>query len=319
MRSKLRILGTGASASSLRHVPSAQVFNIGTKYYMVDCGETASLWLSRFDIDICKLSKIFITHLHADHFLGLPGIIYTMDLLGARHLQVYGPKGLKQAICPMLSLGNHKFRLDLELIELQDGVSEIVSKDDRLTVYSLPLVHSVPCIGYKFLQTDAGLELPDKYISMHMLTDSQVERIESGKDFEKLQSSQVCRQHNRFSYAYLCDTSYRPELVPLISHCDVVFHETSFLQKQANRAAKTLHSTTRQAGEIAEAANAGTLIIGHYSRRYCSRSHILGFLEQTKEVFPYTIAASEGMSFDLRKGRYTRYSFPSKLQELLIG
>ena len=79
-------------------IPSAQVFNIGNNYYMVDCGETASFWLSRFNINVCRLRKVFITHMHADHYLGLPGIIYLMDLMGAKHLQVYGPVGLKEAI-----------------------------------------------------------------------------------------------------------------------------------------------------------------------------------------------------------------------------
>ena len=147
MKTFLRILGTGASASSSKHVPSAQVFNIGNNYYMVDCGETASFWLSRFNINVCRLRKVFITHLHADHYLGLPGMIYLMDLMGAKHLQVYGPVGLKEAIEPMLKLYGHKLRMDLELIELTDGVSEVISSDDRLTVYSLPLENSVPCIG----------------------------------------------------------------------------------------------------------------------------------------------------------------------------
>lgn len=181
MKTFLRILGTGASASSSKHVPSAQVFNIGNNYYMVDCGETASFWLSRFNINVCRLRKVFITHMHADHYLGLPGIIYLMDLMGAKHLQVYGPVGLKEAIEPMLKLYGHKLRMDLELIELTDGVSEVISSDDRLTVYSLPLEHSVPCIGYKFVQTDKGLEVPDEIIKEHNLDDFDIEQLEKGR------------------------------------------------------------------------------------------------------------------------------------------
>ncbi len=319
MRTSIRILGTGASACSYKHIPSAQVFNIGRNYYMVDCGETASLWFSRFDINICRLRKIFITHMHADHYLGLPGIIYTMDLLGATHLQVYGPVGLKSAIDPMLCLYGNKLRMEVEMIELKVGVSEMISFDDRLTVYSLPLVHTVPCIGYKFVQTDQGLEVPDKLILEHDLSDKDIESLEKGHRVGKLQPDQICVRHNQFNYAYLSDTRYCPELVPLISGCDVIYHETSFLKADASRAENTLHSTTWQAAEIAQAANVGTLFIGHYSRRYCFAKHILAFLNQAKDVFPYTMAANEGMEFDLRKGREVRYIFKTKMHELLCS
>ena len=317
MKTFLRILGTGASASSSKHVPSAQVFNIGNNYYMVDCGETASFWLSRFNINVCRLRKVFITHMHADHYLGLPGIIYLMDLMGAKHLQVYGPVGLKEAIEPMLKLYGHKLRMDLELIELTDGVSEVISSDDRLTVYSLPLEHSVPCIGYKFVQTDKGLEVPDEIIKEHNLDDFDIEQLEKGRLVRGLIPTEVCNTHHRFSYAYLSDTQYCPAIVPLIERCDVIYHETSFLHENALRAKKCLHSTTWNAAEIAKAADAGQLLIGHYSRRYCFRKHIQKFQDETKSVFPYTLADNEGMELDLRKGREMRFTFTNKMRELL--
>ena len=83
------------------------------------------------------------------------------------------------------------------------------------------------------------------------------------------------------------------------------------------RAKKCLHSTTWNAAEIAKAADAGQLLIGHYSRRYCFRKHIQKFQDETKSVFPYTIAANEGMELDLRKGREMRFTFTNKMRELL--
>lgn len=319
MNSTLRILGTGASAASSRHCPSCQVFNIGSKYYMVDCGETASFRLTQIGINPIKISKIFITHIHADHFLGLPGMIYTLQLRGAKRLEVYGPKGMKQALMPLLTLYGNALKMELDIIELADGVSELVCKDDRLTVYSLPLEHSVPCIGYKFLQTDGCLEVPDEVILKHKLSQAQIERLESGLSSAKLEPSEVCRRHKPFSYAYMCDTRYLPELVPLIKGCSVLYHETTFLRSDRQRAEHTLHSTTEQAASIARDSDVGTLLIGHYSCRYIYKGHIKKFLSQTKPIFPYTLAASEMMKLDMRKGRRICFSFPSMIEEMLLN
>jgi ribonuclease Z len=319
MRSSLRILGTGASGSSVRHIPSSQVFNIGRKFYMVDCGETASLWFSRFNLNIRHLKKVFITHMHADHCLGLPGVIYAMDLLGAEHLDVYGPKGLKQAILPLLSLGDRKLRLDLSITEVNTEVSEVISQDDRLKVTTIPLRHSVPCVGFKFEQIDPGLIVPDEIILQHDLNDKQIEQLEKGYKVKRLDPESVCNRKELFSYAYLADTCFFPDIVPLVTHCNLMFHETSFLNMHKQRAKRTLHSTTTQAGEIAALAKTGALLIGHYSMRYNFKRMTQSFVRETRKVFPYTVAANEGMSLDLTKGYDYRYTFKTQLHDLLCG
>lgn len=206
--------------------------------------------------------------MHADHCLGLPSVIYAIDLLGTEHLDVYGPRGLKQAILPLLSLGDRKLRLDLSITEVNTEVSEVISQDDRLKVTTVPLRHSAPYVGFKFEQIDPGLIVPDEIILQHDLNDKQIEQLEKGYKVNGIDPESVCNRKELFSYAYLADTCFFPDIVPLVTHCNLMFHEISFLSMHKHQAKRTLHSTTIQTGEIAALAKAGTLFIGHYSMRY---------------------------------------------------
>ena len=277
----LRILGCGSAKPTLTHHPSAQILQLREKLFLIDCGEGTQLQMLKYRISFANLHRIFISHLHGDHCLGLPGLLNSMSLLGTNHpVHIYGPKGIKKYVDVIVDLF---CREDAERIVAHeitpDGCEEIYS-DRSVSVSAFKLDHRVPTIGYLFREAPLRRHLDRASADFHGVPMAYFGRIKQGEDFVQPDGTVIPNERltkaprASYSYAYCSDTAYTEEILPYIQGVDLLYHETTFEASHVSRAESTKHSTTHQAARIAEAARAGTLLIGHYSARYGCREDI---------------------------------------------
>lgn len=299
---KLTILGCYSATPRTMTNPTSQILEIKNHMFLIDCGEGTQVQLRKAKIKFSRINHIFISHLHGDHFFGLPGLISTFRLLGReRELHVYGPKGIKEAVTLMLKLGDSWTNYPLIFHELVSKERELVYKDEKVTVTTIPLEHRVYTNGFLFREKKASRTLNVEAVSQYGIDKSQFNNIKNGRDMILDDGKLVENKKLTFdppppkSYAFCSDTAYKENIVPQIENVDVLYHESTFLESELHLCTKTKHSTAKQAAGIAKKANAGTLILGHYSTRYKSLEL---FRQEAAQVFDKVLLADDGKVFE---------------------
>lgn len=300
---KLTILGCYAATPRTITNPTSQVLEIKNRMFLIDCGEGTQVQLRKNKIKFSKINQVFISHLHGDHFFGLIGLISTFSLLGrTTDLHIYGPKGIKEIILLQLRLSNSWTNYDLYFHELESEVSETIFEDEKVLVTTIPLKHRVYTNGFLFQEKLGERKLNMDAILNHEIESCYYQKIKNGKDIGLDDGRIISNSILTFdpiqpkSYAFCSDTVYHEDLIPIIENVDVLYHESTFLESEDTLALKTLHSTAKQAAQIALKANAKQLILGHYSTRYDS---ITVFQEEAKTIFSEVLLADDGKTFEL--------------------
>lgn len=313
MVASVDILGSSAAIPTLKRNPSCQILSFDSIDIMLDCGEGAQMRIMEFGLKTTRISAIFITHLHGDHVFGLPGLLSSMALQGrTKPLTIVGPRGIVNFIevAFQVSKANPPFSInftELEgdvLIDLNppgepnNSLGMDVSK--LWSVQAVKLKHRVETYGYIFWGREQERHLiPEKYFK---LTDNYkyISDLKRGKDIvtdkgQKISYKDVTSDPDPpLSYAYITDTSFLPALADLIMGISVLYHEATFLHEHKDKARKTMHTTAREASSIAQAAQAKTLLFGHFSARY----HDTGLLENEARLkFANSIAVEEGRRY----------------------
>lgn len=298
---KLTILGCHSATPTASTHPTAQILEIKGHLFLIDCGEGTQMQLRKYRVKFSRIRHIFISHLHGDHFFGLPGLISTFLLLGREvELHIYGPKGIKQAILLLLKLGKAYTNYPLYFHELEETTPQLIYEDDKVTVETIPLKHRVYTNGFLFKE-----KLEDRKLNVDAARELNIDlsyynKIKQGFDVENRDGKLISNKDITFdppapkSYAYCSDTEYNPEMVPQIEGATVLYHESTFLDEHYHLAEKTKHSTAKEAAVIARKANVGTLILGHYSGRY---GKLELFRKEAQEVFDNVELAEDGKSF----------------------
>ena len=254
--------------------------------------------LRKAKVSFVHIKHIFISHLHGDHFYGLPGLVSSFRLLGREaSLHIYGPKGIKEALLLLMKLSKSNMNYPLHFHELSSEQSECVFEDDNVLVRTIPLKHRVYTNGFLF-EEKIGLRRIDADAAQAAGIDkSHYRLLQQGKDVESNDGTLVENKkvtfapHPVMKYAYCSDTAYHPPIIDIIHKVDWLYHEATFLNQHNALAAQTMHSTAQQAAEIAKKAEVGRLILGHYSSRY---KDLALFVDEAKAVFPNVILAADG-------------------------
>jgi ribonuclease Z len=296
---ELTILGTSSSQPTPDRFCTSQILHYKQDLFMIDCGEGAQIQLTRFQIKRNKIKVIFISHLHGDHFYGLPGVLTSfMHYDRTDPLLVIGPIGIKKYIEYALQSSNAFLQFELQIKELENTTSEIVYKSDELTVTSVPLIHNVYCNGYLFEYTPQTRKIKANLIEKYALDYEAIKLLKQNqpvttKDGNVIDPDEICFPfQSKKSYAFLSDTGFAPSIIPIIQNASVIYHETTYLKDLTEEAINRKHSTTHQAATIAKSANVGQLITGHYSSRY---KDISLFKSECKEIFENTILGIDGL------------------------
>lgn len=300
---QVTILGTSSALPTADRYLSAQLLTFRDKNYLIDCGEGTQIQLRRFKHSFQRISKIFISHLHADHFLGLPGLLSSMSLLGRENeLQIFGPKGLKEFIDTTFKVSETWLNFPVRFIETQDKFKECIYEDEHITIHSFPLFHRIACTGFLFQEKEKARKFDKKLLDKYFLTPDQIIDIKNGADFHAPDGNFYPNSEITISappihsYAYCSDTAPYEGLIEHIKGVDTIYHEATFTSHLSARAKETRHSTATQAAQTAKDANAKKLILGHFSTRYPDTSELV---KEAQDIFPNTFAANDGESFEI--------------------
>ncbi len=299
---KLTILGCYAATPRTFTNPTSQVLEIKNKLFLIDCGEGTQVQLRKNKIKFAAIQHIFISHLHGDHFYGLIGLISTFNLLNrATDLTIYGPKGIQEIIKLQLKLSNSWPQYNLNFVELTSTESEIILEDKKISIRTIPLKHRVYTNGFLFEEKIGGRKLNVEAVTQYGIEKCYFQNIKNGKDVTLDNGIVIPNNLLSFSperpksYAFCSDTIYNEDIIPIIKNVDALYHESTFLESEAELAKKTMHSTAKEAAKIALQANCKQLILGHYSTRYNS---INLFKQEAKTIFENTVLGDDGKVFE---------------------
>ena len=295
---KLTILGCHSATPHENKNPTSQLLEIKGHRFLIDCGEGTQVQLRKTKVSFVHIKHIFISHLHGDHFYGLPGLISSFCLLGREApLHIYGPKGIKEVLLLLLKLSKSNINYPLHFHELSSDQSECIYEDESVLVRTIPLKHRIYTNGFLF-EEKVGLRRIDVDAAQAAGIDkSQYRLLQQGQYVESNDGTFVKNIKVTFSphpvmkYAYCSDTAYHPSIIDIIHKSDWLYHEATFLNQHEALATLTKHSTAQQAAEIAKKAEVGRLILGHYSSRY---KDLRMFVDEAKAVFPNVILAADG-------------------------
>jgi ribonuclease Z len=293
------ILGNNSALPAYDRHPTSQLVTLDDQLFLVDCGEGTQVQLSKYRIRWGRINYIFISHLHGDHYFGLPGFLNSMGLLQREHeLHLYAPAPLKDILDLQFKAANTVLPYTLHFHPLEN--EGVLIKNDRFKVECFATKHRIECFGFRFQQVKPPRRInPEKAIQQGIPA-TFYDRLKQGENYTtkdgKVIFNQMVTEPAALpkSYAYCADTLYDEDLIEKVKGVDILYHETTYLKELGERAFSRFHSTTVQAATIAKKANVGRLLIGHFSSKY---DKLDIFQQEAREVFTHTDLAIEGVTF----------------------
>lgn len=303
MRFELKILGSNSATPAYGRNQTSQLLNINEKLYLVDCGEATQINLIRYGVKSSRIKYIFISHLHGDHYLGLVGLLSSMNLNGRTDdLTLFGPPPLKEIIDIHLKYADTRLKYPLIFHPTQALHQETILENSDVIVRSFPLDHRVPCTGFRFDERPALAKINIEKVAQLPIPALRFPDLKQGKDYiseegviYKSSELTIPPKPTR-SYAFCSDTIDSGKYHGAIEGVNLLYHEATFLHDMLPRATETFHTTSLQAAQIALKVNAKKLLIGHFSARY---KELEPLLIECESVFKNAALALEGATFTI--------------------
>ena len=285
----LLFLGTGASIPSRNSALPCVAVRRGSDIILFDCGEGSQRQLMCSRMSFMKIRGIFITHLHGDHFFGLPGLLQTMGMSGRTDsLVVCGPRGFSEALRMSLSVCEGEIEYPLEIRDVDPG--DTVQVGD-LTVSVFKTEHGILSQGYVLREPDVRGTIDGKRARELGLEGRDFTELENGGTVNGIALADVCSPPvPGRSVAYTGDTTKCQTVIDAVKGVDILIHEATYAESERENAEKHFHSTAASAAETAKEAGAKVLMLIHVSNRYKDRNVIL---EEARAVFPDTYVPSD--------------------------
>ena len=293
----LLFLGTSASMPTAQRAPAAFLLRRGGEKLLIDCAEGTQRQLQRSIVGLPDLEDIFLTHLHADHFLGLPGMLKTFALRGREEpaLTVHGPRGLKDLfgkLRPFLG----RLPYPLELVELEPGES-LERGEYRIDAFAVD--HGVSAVGYALVEHERPGRFDVDAADALGIPPGRERGILQGGEPITLADGRVITPDAVLGpgrpgrkVALTGDTAPSPTVVQAAHEADLLVHEATFAAEEKERARETLHATAAEAAEVARLAMVRVLALTHVSTRYFGPE----LAREAREIFPDTVVPRD---FDL--------------------
>jgi len=300
---KLVFLGTSGSIPTVQRGLPAIALKRDRELLLFDCAEGTQRQMALAGLSPMKLSKIFITHLHGDHFLGLAGLVQTLSLMGrTKKLEVYCPPGMKERIERYLGIPFFTLMFEVEVHELEPG-EELVQ--EGYAIKTCGVEHPVPALAYALIEDPRpGKFYPEKAIALGVKPGPDFSRLKAGQSI-KLRDGRVIKPEQVTSHprpgrkvVYAGDTRPCESVTELARGADVLIHDCTLADELAERAAETGHSTPAEVAKIAKLADVKQLVLVHISPRYEDDDSAL--LAQAKQIFPNTVIARDLMELDVK-------------------
>lgn len=298
---RITFLGTGGSLPTRNRNPSAVMVNREGELILFDCGEGTQQQMMRAKTGMMSLSSIFVSHFHADHFLGIPGLIQTMSFLGRKEpLTIYGPEGTGEFIELFKALGYFNLKYEIRGVELSPGDTV---KGESYVVRALKTEHSIPSLGYALVENPRpGRFNREKAVEFG---------VPPGPLFAKLQRGSPVEVDGRFvrpeevmgiprpgrTIVYTGDTRPCKAVLEASRDADLLIHDGSFADEMADWAEESMHSTAGEVAALAKEAGVRKLVLTHISSRYTD--DVEPILKDSKKVFENVIVAEDLMELEI--------------------
>jgi len=292
---KIYFLGVGGGIPALNRASPATAIFFRGKILLFDCGEGTQIQFKRCGISPQRIIEIFISHLHGDHVLGLPGLLSTMAMLQrTKPLTIHGPPGIKRFIETNLELTHAQLEFGYTVNEVENGT---LAKQRYYRVECLPALHTIPALSFILRMAD----IPGKfYVSkakrLGIPSGPLRKRLQEGHtittaDGRQVMSSEVIGPARKGSIiVYSGDTAPNPKLIARAKNANLLIHDATFSESHKDKAEEFFHSTATQAAQIASKANVEQLALVHISPRYVSfEIHE----KEARVIFPHVFAPND--------------------------
>lgn len=288
---KITFLGTASAFPTRERNHSGLLLDIGPESFLFDCGENIQRQLRIAGISAMKISKIFITHWHGDHVLGLPGLLQSLQLNSRKAaLDIYGPEGSAQNF----HLIRKAFYLDTSFkIGVHDVKSGKIFATDDYEILAQKVIHTVPCLAFSFVEKDKIRVNKDKFEKLK-ISGPLVGDLAKGKDISiggrTIKAKDYTYEQAGKKITYIIDAVYDEKIISFAKNSDILICEATFTKDLTADAKKKGHMTAQQAAKIAAKSKSKQLIITHFSQRY---HDVSGLLAEARKEFKNTIAAKD--------------------------
>lgn len=286
-------LGTSSAVHSYERSHPAIALKAFGEVMLFDCGESTQRQLIFAKVSPMKISKIFLTHYHGDHILGLPGLLQSMNFRGRETpLKIYGPKGLLKVKEAIFNLGFCKIEFPIEFIEIEDGTIE---KTEEYIIKARKLKHNVINMAYSIEEIKKPRFLREKAVELGVPVGPLFGKLHNGFEVEVngkiIKPEQVlgdARDGHKITYSG--DTTACEELIDFARNSDILIHEATYKNEDKDKAEQNFHSTAEDAAKIAKNSNSKKLILTHISTRY---REVDDLLKEASDVFENVEIASD--------------------------
>jgi ribonuclease Z len=282
----------GSIPTARRGLPSFLVRRGGDRI-LFDCGEGTQRQLVT-SAGLMDLTEVFITHFHADHWLGLPGMLKTFDLRGReRPLAVHGPPGIRELVVLALRMAG-RVRFELDLVELEPGD---VLERAGYRIAPVEVRHRGPALGYVLFEEDRpGVFDPERAMELGLTPGPEFGQVQRGGTIRGVSPDQVMGESRQGRKLVISGDTMPCESLRIAAHrADLLIHEATFAREETDRAAETGHSTAEQAAALARDAEVGLLALTHFSTRYPVRV----LRGEARAIFPATVLPRDFDEIDI--------------------
>lgn len=299
---KVTILGNNSALPAFGRHPTSQIVSVGGILIMLDCGEGAQIQMQRFGMKWRKLEHILISHLHGDHYFGLPGLINSMSLLGrTAPLHVHAPARLQHIIQEILDVADTVLAFPYYFHPLPEGAA-MLTDNELFSISCFPVEHRIACHGFLIERKTRGRKINPELCRQYEIPAYFYERLKQGEDYIQKDGSVVKNEWvtedgpSPKRYAYCADTIYTESFLPYIQNVDTIYHECTYIHEEVEKATARYHSTAKQAAELALKANAKQLLLGHFSSKY---KELHQFYDEASAIFPNVFVTQEGAAYEI--------------------
>jgi len=307
MSFSLTVLGSSSAVPTSKRNPTAHVLNSHEHFFLIDCGEGTQMQMHKFNVNLSKISHIFISHLHGDHIFGLFGLFSTYNLLNRKNdLHIYAHPEIKHTI--KYYEENFGLNLSYNIIvhPFKAKISNLIFENKHITVETIPLKHRIPTVGFLFREKEKQKNIRKELIKQYDISIKNIVKIKKGADYIT-ESGEIIKNdiltlppYKIRSFAYCSDTVYTEKILPIISGVNLLYLEATFLGRDQKLAKMTYHMTASQAATLASKANAEKLLIGHFSARYKDESLLL---KEARSIFKNSEVVEDGSTYTITSER----------------
>lgn len=295
---KITFLGTSAMVPTKERNHFSFYLKYKNEGMLFDCGEGTQRQLRVAGIRPSKITRIFITHFHGDHILGLPGLFQTLAAADYNNtLKIYGPKGLKEVIGRLFELFVFDKNLKIKVKEIEQ--TKFLETSD-FSVFSYPLEHNVRCLGYKVVEKDKTKVNMNKAHQLGLKEGPLIGKLQKNQSVElngkKILPSQVTYKVKGKTLGFISDTVLTANCYEIAKNADLLISEATHTSKDKEKTKEFKHFTAKEAAVVARDSCSKKLVLTHFSQRYKEAKPLV---EDAKQIFENVIAAEDFMEIKI--------------------